>query len=136
MVQENRLWLLMSRRLSNEITPAELDELWDLLEESPEKQYLLNILHAYFTASPENGADQGSAGNDLEERFQKIIDAPAAISPDPAASRVVPLSFRKIVSFRKAAAYAAAIAAIVLLGWGIIHLSPRAPGRLGMDNPW
>lgn len=129
----------MSRRLSNEITPAELDELWDLLEESPEKQYLLNILHAYFTASPGNNPGQGSTGDGLEERFIKMMNAPAAISPaadhpDPAASRVVPLSFRKIVSFRKAAAYAAAIAAIVLLGWGIIHLFPRAPGTRKMHE--
>jgi transmembrane sensor len=134
MMQENRLWLLMARRLSNEITPAELDELWDLLEESPDKEYLLNILHAYFTASPESSTGQGSTGDGLEERFIKMMSAPAANHPDPIASRVIPLSFRKIASFRKAAAYAAAIAAVVLLGWGIIHLFPDAPGTRKMHE--
>jgi transmembrane sensor len=116
MVQENRLWLLMARRLSNEITPAELDELWNLLEESPDKQYLLNILHAYFTASPENSMAEGSTGNGLEEKFIKMMNV------------------RKITSFRKAAAYAAAVAAVVLLGWGIIHLFPGAPGTRKMHE--
>src|SRR5882762_1907108 len=74
MIQNNRLWVLMSRLLSGEADPSEAEELQQLLEQSPEKQYLLDILHSYFTVLPAGEADPGVTDTDLEERFRKIVN--------------------------------------------------------------
>jgi len=116
-----------------EATPAEAEELTMLLERSPEKQYLLTILHSYFAVFPAAdekggfpvvGKDGEGAGPWLEEKFRKIVE-----SPDPAAGddedlgpagRVFRLPVRKI------AGYAASVAAAFLLGWGIWRLPHAA----------
>jgi len=64
----------MSRLLSGEADPSEAEELQQLLEQSPEKQYLLDILHSYFTVLPAGEADPGVTDTDLEERFRKIVN--------------------------------------------------------------
>ncbi|MBN9383090.1 MAG: FecR family protein [Chitinophagaceae bacterium] len=74
MMKENRLWVLMSRRLSGEASPADVEELQQLLEHSPDKQYLLDILHSYFTAyTVADAAGEGPPGDDQEQRFLKLI---------------------------------------------------------------
>src|SRR6266702_209523 len=75
MIQNNRLWVLMSRRLSGEATPSEAEELQQLLEQSPQKQHLLDILHSYFTVLPAGLAEPGLEDTDLETRFRKIVDS-------------------------------------------------------------
>src|SRR5882762_1351151 len=122
MIQNNRLWVLMSRLLSGEADPSEAEELQQLLEQSPEKQYLLDILHSYFTVLPANIAGPDLADTDLEARFRKIVDPEKANAEDPSPAqedtvRIVRWPFRKI------AGYAAAAAAI-LLGWGLYTIRP------------
>ena len=132
MSQHNRLWVLMSRRLSGEASPAEAEELDLLLEQSSEKQYLLTILHSYFSAIPVAGAGEEPDPGGLEERFIKIVEAPeeAPVAGDEAAAgdelpaggdgaRVVRWPLRKIF------VYAASVAIAFLLGWGIFRW-PRA----------
>jgi transmembrane sensor len=151
-MQNNRLWLLMSRRLSGEASPAELEELGNLLEESPEKQYLLDILHSYFV-SPAVEADGKEADEpDMEERFLKIIGGPENpestgpvwIGPseaeksgqDQSESFVINpdehMEAARIVRFRRRrrVGYAAAVAAILLVGLGVYH----SHGPAGMQE--
>jgi len=79
MMKDNRLWVLMSRRLSGEASPADEEELQQLLEQSPDKQYLQDILHSYFKAGAvTDAADEGSDGDALEQRFLKIIERSGA----------------------------------------------------------
>lgn len=74
-MQNNRLWILMSRRLSGEASAADAEELQQLLEQSPDKHYLLDILHSYFTAQTAAGASGEDAGRDmLEQRFLKVLE--------------------------------------------------------------
>jgi ferric-dicitrate binding protein FerR (iron transport regulator) len=116
MTQNNRIWVLMSRRLSGEATPAEAEELRQLLEQAPERQYLFEVLHAYFTdpsCVPEARSD---ADADLEEKFQRIIDSRDAVD-----APVRRLPFRRIWG------YVAAVAVFFCLTWGIYHL---ATGRV------
>jgi transmembrane sensor len=129
MIQNNRLWVLMSRLLSGEASPSEAEELQQLLEQSPEKQYLLDILYSYFTVLPANIAGPGLADVDLEARFRKIVDPEKAKTGDPSpvqedTVRIARRPFRKILG------YAAAIAAAVLLGWGLYTIRPATPGSL------
>ena len=48
MTHDDRIWTLLSRRLSGEASSAEIAELQLLVAQSPDKQYLLSILHSYF----------------------------------------------------------------------------------------
>jgi transmembrane sensor len=113
MTQDNRLWILMSRYLSRHTSPEEEKELRDLLEQSPGRQYLFDILHSYFIDLPP-AAISRSSDPDLEERFQKIMKMPENRS-----------FFHK--KWKSTAATIAAVAACLLLGWGIYRLKPAAP---------
>lgn len=80
MMKENRLWVLISRRLSGEASASEVEELQQLLEQSPDKQYFLEILQAYFippAADPTERLD----GDVMEQRFLKIISTPDCSDP-------------------------------------------------------
>src|ERR1700743_864865 len=91
MTQNNRMWVLMSRRLSGEATPAEADELRQLLEHAPDKQYLFGVLHAYFTehSSVVNGRPEEDG--DIEERFRRIVDLPKAASETERETGIAPV---------------------------------------------
>jgi transmembrane sensor len=135
-MQNNRLWILMSRRLSGEASPAEIEELGDLLENSPERQYLLDILHSYFINPAVETAVEEMGEPDLEERFRKIIGGaeeegqfePVIVIPaeDKQPARIVRLhGWRRV-------RYAAAAVAILLMGLGVyrLMLPARSPENL------
>jgi len=116
MMQNNRLWILMSRRLSGEISLAEAEELQQLLEQSPDKHYLLDILHSYFTAPAAPAAGEEPGGDALEERFLKILEKSEADTPVHPKNSIFHLRPRRI-------AMAAAVL-IPLLGMMLFLLRP------------
>lgn len=131
MTQNNRIWVLMSRQLSGEATPAEAEELHQLLGQAPDKQYLFGVLHAYF-ADPASGPSvRSDEDTDLEQKFRRIIDSSdtgvAAETADttaetignPGAGFVAPV---RHVLFRRIWSYVAAVAVIFCLTWGLYHL--------------
>jgi ferric-dicitrate binding protein FerR (iron transport regulator) len=127
MTQDNRIWVLLSRRLSGEATAAELEELMHLLEQSPQKQYLFNILHSWFTDRPAiTSGPSAEEDAHLEKRLRRILDQPAPVedqpTEEPETHPVFPSNKRRVL-------YATAIAASVLLcsvmGWAIFK--PRRP---------
>lgn len=103
----------MSRRLSGEASPAEIQELQDLLDQSPEKGQLLDILQSWFTAHNAGQAADTAAG--LDAKFNRIIRHPAAKAPQSPAPR--PLYIR----LRRAMSYAAALAVLTILAWSIFR---------------
>jgi ferric-dicitrate binding protein FerR (iron transport regulator) len=129
MTQDNRIWVLLSRRLSGEATAAELEELMHLLEQSPQKQYLFNILHSWFADRPAiTSGPSAEEDADLEKKLRRILDQPAPveaspedIQPGPIEEPETPVRFPS----KRRTFYAAAIAASVLLcsvmGWNIFH---------------
>lgn len=124
----------MSRRLSGEASPAEAEELQQLLAQSPGKEYLFGVLHSYFTTQPVDTSDLSSEKDpDLEKRFRRIIDAPEN-GRLPLRKRIVRLSFGKTIG------YAASVAALLVLGWGIYRFFPRreasppVPGSVGNEE--
>jgi transmembrane sensor len=127
MTQNNRIWVLMSRRLSGEATPAEADELRQLLEQAPDKQYLFGVLHAYFIDRPSVFAGHTDDEADLEKKFRRIVDPPDGVEAAEAAVEAsdaggeAAVSVRRL-SFRRVWGYAAAVAAFFCLSWGIYHL--------------
>lgn len=129
MNQDNRLWILMSRRLSGEATPEEVDELHSLLEQSPNKQYLYSILHSWFTDLPSASTSQPAEDPDFENRFQRIV----GVGPEaPAEGTVRPLRRRRLLYISSAAA---SIIAVSLLSWSLYrsrsgaHQPPEPPHR-------
>jgi len=120
MIPNNRLWLLMSRRLSGEASLAEVQELQDLLEQSPDKSQLLDILQCYFSAHvTEPGAD--TLDPDLEQKFRRIIQRR-------------PPKDRKI-HLRKMISYAAFFGGLIVLAWGVFHQHQPAPFPLVHKQP-
>ena len=122
MTQDNRIWVLLSRRLSGEATAAELEELTHLLEQSPQKQYLFDILHSWFADGPAiTSGPSAEEDTHLEERLRRILDQPAPPVEEPEIPARFPSKRRTL--------YATAIAASVLLcsvmGWNIFR--PRRP---------
>lgn len=128
MMNDSRIWLLMSRLLSGETSQAEAEELQRLLMQSPEKQYLLDILHAYFTAPlpdalrrplPETEAHQ------REQRFLRIIQqaTPHVAAAEAAATEIIAAP---VVRFpiRRIVGYAAAVLLSGVAMW-LIWRTPR-----------
>jgi ferric-dicitrate binding protein FerR (iron transport regulator) len=119
MMANNRLWILMSRRLSGEASLAEVEELQQLLEQSPDKQYLLDILHTYFTAAGTGGAREEPGGDVLEERFLKVIEKSEAVP-------LLPRRNNKIFYIHRRRMAAVAAIVIPLLGISLFLLRPEA----------
>jgi transmembrane sensor len=118
MTQNNRIWVLMSRRLSGEATPAESDELRQLMEQFPDQQYLFGILHAYF--SDPSTFTRSSEDADLEIKFRRIVgSADTSIAPETAAVPEAPV---RRLSLRRSLKYAASVAALLFLIWGVYRI--------------
>lgn len=113
MTQDNRIWILLSRRLSGEASPAELEELAQLLAQSPNKQYSSDILQTWFNDKPTT-----ERSDDEQERFQRII----------ARQEQEPLSQNhpKTKRLLYIASIAASLFAILFLGWTLYHQRSQA----------
>src|ERR1700738_4424293 len=122
MMQNNRLWVLMARLLSGEASSGETEELQALLQENHSKQYLLSILHAYFTPPASSNTETSFADPDFEERFLHIMRQGDEHQPAGKNTRSL---------WGRIASYAAMIAAILVLGWGIYRLSQPAVKSAG-----
>jgi len=107
MMHDDRIWTLLSRRLSGEASSAEMEELQQLLAQSPDKQYLFSILHSYFY----DGLPVGGEDVHFEQRFCRIIEAPRK-------KKTSLLPLRRIIP------YAAAVGALLVLGWVLFHHQP------------
>jgi len=102
----------MSRHLSREASPEEEEELQDLLAHSPDRHYLFDILLSYFKNPPAAGAARPAGDPDLDQRFLKMMESSAVLPP-----------FHHIRhSVRRKWLIAAAVAACILLIWGINRL--------------
>jgi transmembrane sensor len=117
MTQDNRIWVLMSRCLSDEATAAESEELRSLLEQSPDKEYLFGVLHSYFMRSSLEADDKTGEDAGIEERFRRIVDLPAH---DPYNKNDKKGGLWRLR--RRSIGYAAAAAAILFLAWGAQRL--------------
>lgn len=121
MTQNNRIWLLMSRRLSGEATPAEMEELHRLLKHSPDKDYLYGLLHSYFSNRPRDPLADADAGDaDLDARFRRIIDPPPP--------HKMPNAYRRRPAYYlRTMGVAAAVAALLVIGWALFRAIPATP---------
>src|SRR3984957_19558734 len=75
-MEDNRLWFLIGRQLSGEITVAESKELQESLQKHPDKQQLYDILHSYFFLHHDSNEEDEDASVDVdyETRFRRIIE--------------------------------------------------------------
>ena len=75
MKQEDRIWILMARKLSGEATPEELAELARFQQEHPDMTYSLQVLsdlwYAQQEKSPAGGA--ANAAGEAEDAFQRHL---------------------------------------------------------------
>jgi ferric-dicitrate binding protein FerR (iron transport regulator) len=111
----NQIYLLISRKLSGEATPEELERLQDLLAASTDQQFQAEILSAYFN-TPHNYDSESDISQ--EEKIQRILHAGEAFARDE--ENVVGLTSLK--SRRKWYFAAAAVFMIMFTsGWYFFH---------------
>jgi transmembrane sensor len=154
MTHDNRIWVLMSRYLSGETSAEEGDELQDLLEQSPRRQYLFDILHSYFIDPPAAAAGSRPDDPDLDDRFHKILISskfrpvpgratgplvtPTPRSTPPPRSTPTPRNTphpRRLLYLTPGKWLAAtAIAACLILGWAVYRLATPAAIPLPARN--
>lgn len=112
-MEDNRLWLLIARHLSGEITADQSSELQDILRTHPQRQYLFDILHSYFDLSDDGTSNKDSAADPLyEEQLQKILSFDTK-DKEPLAFVAIPEDKRPIA--RRMWRYAFAVAGCFLL---------------------
>jgi len=114
---DNRLWSLIARLLSGEASVPETEELNHLLQQHPDKQQLLDILHSYFAAGQEDGADSEIPDIQLEKRFKKIVSNDFDVPQHSYDNAPVLHSKSKINRFKRFWYYAASITGIGFLSW-------------------
>ncbi len=73
-MEDNRIWFLIARQLSGEISAAESNELQESLQKHPDNQHLFDILHSYFFLHHDSKEGDGDASFDYETRFRRIIE--------------------------------------------------------------
>jgi ferric-dicitrate binding protein FerR (iron transport regulator) len=133
-MDENRLWVLIARHLSGEITESESSALQKFLREQPRKQYLLDILQSYYH-SPQKMPEKNPEEDALDERrFDSIINRGQSLK-DPAQN--LETIRTKTFVFASLWKVAAAISGIVLLGGlGYYFLrQPKSPEKILPDKP-
>jgi transmembrane sensor len=73
-MDDNRLWFLIARQLSAEITDDESIELQESLQKHHDRHQLFDILHSYFVLHRNSDEGDGEPSIDYEKRFRKIIE--------------------------------------------------------------
>ncbi len=73
-MEDDRLWLLIGRQLSGEISAAESKELQEFLHQHPDKNHLFDILHSYFVVHHDLEEGESGITIDYEKRFRRIIE--------------------------------------------------------------
>jgi len=116
MHSDDRLWVLIARKLSGEATAAELAELQARLGENASDQYLFEMLNTYWAQHPEMQEDLNS---DADDKFNRILEMGEESSEtedgdDEGKLPLVP--FRS--NTRRNWAWAGSIAAMLVVGVG------------------
>ncbi|WP_343699851.1 FecR domain-containing protein [Chitinophaga sp.] len=122
-MHKERIIQLITRKLSGEASPEEIEELDALLKEYPENAYFLSLLAEYWEAPVPAMADEDA---DPEMRFRHILDAAAKETQGEAALEAVAGPGHGPVYIRLLAA-AAVFAGLVCCAWLYISRSGSHP---------
>lgn len=114
MQQDNRLWILIARKLSGEASQAELVELEAHLGENPSDQYLFEMLNTYWIQHPEAHEANSS---ETDEKINRIITSGVIPVLDDGGPEFIAPAISPLGSGRwKKWAWAGGVAAMVLVG--------------------
>jgi ferric-dicitrate binding protein FerR (iron transport regulator) len=133
-MNQNRLWFLLARQLSEETSPEETAELQHLLSLYPDKQFVADLISTYFSA-PASLTETDSSGIDLNQRLRRIFGQPsegqnrATYEPYP---ENLHQDKKTVFSIRRWLPYAAALFAIGFTTWMII---PPTKHTLSQPGP-
>jgi len=79
MKEDNRLWILIGRKLSGEATEDELKELADLSQKDPNIPYYITILSVWWTRTEQLG--KGKADQALSRLLREMEEKDSGIFP-------------------------------------------------------
>jgi ferric-dicitrate binding protein FerR (iron transport regulator) len=114
MHQDNRLWILIARKLSSEASPAELRELEACLGENASDQYLFEMLYSFWNQHPEA---HEAYKNETVEKFNRIIKG---VETSPEITTDLKIESSSFSPFRSASlrkwTWVAGVAALFVVG--------------------
>lgn len=129
-MSEERLWLLVSLKLSGEAQPDELAELENLLEEYPDQEVRAQLLQTIWSArhKPSLFTEKETSFNKHMQRLSNHLSEPVlqyedAPEEETAEDQVKPGRLKAVI---KACAWVAGIAASLYFGWYMIYCNPFA----------
>lgn len=129
MLDINRTWLLMGRKLANEASLQELQELESILRSSPELHFSLQTLSDLWQTTPvTDAAGLEAAYTSLLDRMKlEGVDVPGAHHDDFAGNTMMPYSKRrKVFSLRNMLTSATLVAAVAAV-WIFNPFAPTKP---------
>ncbi len=121
-MEEDRLWLLIARQLSGEISADESEELQEVLRQQPDKNHLFDILQSYFVLHHDQEDGDNDITIDYEKRFRRIIEHSEYNHDLSSHPEIKPGIARKHGGWWK---YAAAVACFVFLAGASIYYLHR-----------
>ena len=112
-MSNGRIIILLTRKLSGEASPEELDELFTYLQAHPEEQYLFELVQEYWT-KPKDLSNH-TEDDLLDQHFDSIIEQATDEQENPPIPSSTPVvSIRTII---KKLSIAAAVILVISMSW-------------------
>lgn len=119
MEENNRIWILMARVLSNEASPEDRSELQELLNGDPELEQQYNSLGKVWHAG--SNVNSGQAVNNDQQQIQRIFNKASQQRAMLSEASTVKLPVKPGYSITRYARYIAAAVLILVTGWFFIY---------------
>ncbi|WP_089894944.1 FecR family protein [Chitinophaga arvensicola] len=127
---EERIDLLLARKLSGEATEAELQELQQWLKAHPETGFVMEVVNTTQSLSPNNNQEWAA---DSWASLEAAMNAPEAAA-DPEQTAEIPVTGRKIRRFPQWAMAAAVLAVIAIAAAFLFKPHPSKDSIKGTEN--
>lgn len=119
-MQKDRLWYLVSKKLAQEASPQELSELEELLRQHPEMHYAIQHIQDLWKLNPQQAPEAGEA---FRKHLERMQGKGISLSPQTQAVTEQPRP-SKLRLIKKYAIAGLAIAATVTVALLFIDLTP------------
>lgn len=124
-MRNDRIYELISRKLSGEVTGEELQELHEYFQKNPDDQYFDELITSYWNSPHENQKDDTDSDEHFNHILQMADEAPRMTDPQTEDELIQfenSIRLRKKRSLIQGFAIAASFIAIIFLSWWFTSL--------------
>lgn len=132
-MKEEKIWQLVSLKLSGEATPVELSELQELIDENPELHLRIKLIEDFWNSKSETPQTLDTAFNKHLQRLSNHFATPALqYDQDNAATTVIE---KKAFTSKNKLLWISSIAASFIIILSLVYLSksPKASSNLSKN---